>query len=140
MIQTSEKVILAYDGTPESEKAAIRTREVLGAHPDEELIVVTIVPCVGECEHTDEQISEQMAEAKEALKKKVKELTHLGYKAQGVVTEGDVVEILLNMVEYHQPKMLVIARADYESYSQHAIDSAADELSRKAACPVLIVT
>ena len=128
----SDKYILAFDGTPESEKAAHRTREIMGPHPEDELIVIWVLPA-------DEEGAARRDEARMLLKEKVKELVHLGYKAQGILTEGDVVETLMNMAAYHEPKLLVIARRDYEL--QHTvIDSVADELARRTPCPVLIVT
>ena len=139
-VTETDKVILAYDGTPESEKAAIHTRQLLGPHPQETVIVVTVV-ALGEGDNDDEEeIAALMANARASLKKKVKELRNLGYKAEGVLASGDVLEILSNMADFHCPKMLVIARADYESIGQPAIDSVADQLSRKLTCPVLIVS
>jgi len=128
-----EKYILAFDGTPGSEKAAHRTREIMGPHPADELLVVWVLPADGVS-------PDRRAEAKERLRDKVKELVHLGYRAQGILTEGDVVETLMNMITFHEPKLLVIARSDYESAHHPAIDSVADELARNAPCPVLIVT
>jgi nucleotide-binding universal stress UspA family protein len=67
------------------------------------------------------------------------QLHQAGFEADSVLLEGDPVEVILKAVKHHKADLLVLGTHGSRDLERLVLGSTAEEILRKAACPVLTV-
>jgi nucleotide-binding universal stress UspA family protein len=138
------RILLAYDGSTFAEAAI--TLLIKGQKGDEsEVRVVDVVE--GALAAHPPQMASGYAPELEELKKRAKELvdgavTRLrlaGYKAEGVVIQGEVRKVILAMAEEWSADLILLGSHGYGHVKRFLLGSVAEYVARHADCSVEIV-
>jgi nucleotide-binding universal stress UspA family protein len=78
-------------------------------------------------------------ETKQMLDKLGRQLHQAGFQADGTLLEGDPVDGILRAIKHHKADLLVLGTHGSRDLERLALGSTAEEILRKAWCPVLTV-
>ncbi|MGB7846606.1 MAG: universal stress protein [Candidatus Acidiferrum sp.] len=138
------KILLAYDGSSFAEAAV--TLLIKGQKGNEaEVRVVDVVE--GAFAGTPPQMAPGYAPELEEVKKRAKEfvdgaVTRLrlaGYRAEGVVVQGEVRKAILGMAEEWNADLILLGSHGYGHVKRFLLGSVAEYVARHAECSVEIV-
>jgi nucleotide-binding universal stress UspA family protein len=130
-------ILLGYDGSEASKKAI--NKVVSLTKPEDELIVVSVVPLhtLKEFADIDPEISK--ARAQQAVNAAIASLKSSGLKVIGLVREGDIAEELLKLSVELDCDLIVLGDRGLSKVSAFALGSVTEKVMRYAKKPVLVV-
>jgi nucleotide-binding universal stress UspA family protein len=132
------KILLAVDGSPQSDKAVQLAAKVAAPTGDEVIVthVVEVVPTkVGVSE------SELREDAEQLVERQVKELTAAGVNASiwlGRAPNGSVGRVLVNGATEHRAGLIVMGSRGRSDLGSLLLGSVAHQVLHHSHCPVLI--
>ncbi len=143
-IETSggiHKILFATDLTDASRKAFKYARAVARHFQ----VPVTIAHVLGASASdwpnfgTDPQYKKLWHDTKRRVDRLEGELHRAGFQADGVLLEGDPVPGILKAVKHHKVDLLILGTHGSKNLNRLLLGSTAEEVLRKASCPVLTV-
>ncbi|NPV47436.1 MAG: universal stress protein [Armatimonadetes bacterium] len=140
-----ERLLLALDGSPPSEKAIPHAMALARAFKAE-LHVIRVVPLAVSASHADggpvAALSTLTAEADEAsayLNSVAAQLSAEGLSVQTAVRSGDVADELLHQAAQMDADLIVMSTHGRSGVGRWVYGSVADRILRQAEIPVLLV-
>ncbi|MDI6856151.1 MAG: universal stress protein [Candidatus Thermoplasmatota archaeon] len=130
-------ILLGYDGSEASKKAIDKVVSLL--KPQDELIVVSIVPLptLKEFAEFDPELSK--ARALESVNSAIANLKERGLKVIGLVREGDIAEEILKLGNELNCDLIALGDRGLSKVSTFALGSVTEKVMRYAKKPVLVV-
>lgn len=128
---------MAFDGSETSRKALVQAEALL--RPDDELLVVMVVPVAVIAEFADVPPDISTARAQGLVNAAVSELRERSVRAMGLVREGDIADEILKLAADMSVDIIVIGHRGLSKIGRFALGSVADRVARYATRPVLIV-
>ena len=131
------RVLLCYDDSREAVKALEFAKVVTDA--EDELVLLWVVPPKDGWSTTSEDTRSALSTASLRLESITRELRKEQIRAIGMVLEGMVAESIIKTADDLNAKIIVIGYRGVQKVGSFALGSVADQVSRKATHPVLIV-
>ncbi|MDI6708409.1 MAG: universal stress protein [Candidatus Thermoplasmatota archaeon] len=130
-------ILLGYDGSEASKKAIDKVVSLI--KPQDELIVVSIVPLptLKEFAEFDPELSK--ARALESVNSAIANLKERGLKVIGLVREGDIAEEILKLGNELNCDLIALGDRGLSKVSTFALGSVTEKVMRYAKKPVLVV-
>jgi nucleotide-binding universal stress UspA family protein len=129
--------LVAFDGSETSDKALKQAASLM--RPDDELLVLMVVPVAAIAEFADVPPDITTAKAHGLVNAAVARLKEAGVKALGMVRQGDIADEILKIAADMAVDMIVIGHRGLSKIGRFALGSVADKVARYATRPVLIV-
>jgi nucleotide-binding universal stress UspA family protein len=129
--------LVAFDGSETSRKALKQAAAIMG--PDDELLVLMVVPVAAIAEFADVPPDISTAKATGLVNAAVAELKEGGVRALGMVRQGDIADEILKIAADMPVDIIVIGHRGLSKIGRFALGSVADKVARYATRPVLIV-
>jgi len=131
------RVLLCYDDSKEAIKALEFARVL--TEGDDELVLLWVIPPKDGWSTTSEDTRNALSGASIQIESITRDLRKEEVRAIGMVLEGEVAESIIKTAEDLKVKVIVIGYKGVQKVGRFALGSVADEVSRKASRPVLIV-
>ncbi|UOY00096.1 universal stress protein [Blastococcus sp. PRF04-17] len=122
-------MLVAVDGSPESEQA-LRDAERFVGEPADRIVLVTVVDADG-CD------GEQLARVRELLRRGADRLAGSGARIDTEVVSGQPAQALLERIEADEVDLVVAGRRG-RGLSRALLGSVAEQLSTRSPVPVLL--
>ena len=129
--------LVAFDGSETSDKALKQAASLM--RPDDELLVLMVVPVAAIAEFADVPPDISTAKAQGLVNAAVARLRDDGVKALGMVRQGDIADEILKTAADLAVDIIVIGHRGLSKIGRFALGSVADKVARYATRPVLIV-
>jgi nucleotide-binding universal stress UspA family protein len=129
--------LVAFDGSETSDKALKQAASLM--RPDDELLVLMVVPVAAIAEFADVPPDITTAKAQGLVNAAVARLRDDGVKALGMVRQGDIADEILKTAADLAVDIIVIGHRGLSKIGRFALGSVADKVARYATRPVLIV-
>lgn len=130
-------ILLAYDDSNEAKKALFHAKNLIDEN--DELIIATVIPELEDKAFAKVAEDMKISEARRILKEVIVELKKEGLKAKSVVKKGDVAEIILQIGNEYECKLIVIGYKGVSKIGRFSLGSVVDKISRHANRPVLVI-
>jgi len=137
VIQESRRIVVALDGSDRSE-AILPDVERLARKLDAEVHVIRVVQLVIAAGMGEVPVALPPEDPMPYLKGVVRRLEAAGLKATAVALEGGAADAILRYVEEASASLLCMATHGRSGLTRLMLGSVAEEVLRKAPCPVLL--
>jgi nucleotide-binding universal stress UspA family protein len=137
VVRENRRIVVALDGSPRSE-AILSDVERLARKLDAEIHVVRVVQPVIASGMGEAPVVLPPEDPMPYLKGVVRRLEAAGLKARAVALEGGAADSILRYVEDTSPFLLGLATHGRSGLARILLGSVAEEVVRKAPCPVLL--
>lgn len=135
-----QKVLLATDLTPASDRAAVQALE-LAVGLDATLLVVSVID-PGQLRRTggsEQRIDQARAEREVAAKALVEEGRRLGIPVHFLIWEGEPGEAIVEAAVAEEADIIVVGSRGRTGVGRMILGSVSDHVVRHANCPVVVV-
>jgi nucleotide-binding universal stress UspA family protein len=129
--------LVAFDGSETSRKAINQASGLM--KPDDEMLIVMVVPVAAIAEFADVPQDVSMAKAQELVNAACAEVRERNLKVMGMVRGGDIADEILKIGAEMGVDIIVIGYRGLSKVGRFALGSVADRIARYATRPVLIV-
>ena len=132
-----DKFLAYFDGSDISMKALLKAEELIDPSKDE-LLLLMVIPMVNiqGVEGFDEGYKQKM---KDHLDSQLGILKGRGVRCRGYFEEGDIVDIIINMAEYHEVTTVILGYQKEEKMSPFTPGSISEQVSKRCHRPVLAI-
>ena len=137
VIQESRRIVVALDGSDRSE-AILPDVELLARKLEAEVHVIRVVQLVIAAGMGEVPVALPPEDPMPYLKGVVRRLEAAGLKATAVALEGGAADAILRYVEEASASLLCMATHGRSGLTRLMLGSVAEEVLRKAPCPVLL--
>lgn len=132
------KILLAIDGSKFSEAATQAVIEQFQPQ-SHEVMVLSVVEQTAVAGYPVGITEDQMNEARELVDRVSQELRTVGFRAESVVSTGDVRTMILDSAEQWHADLIVLGSHGRTALGRFLLGSVSDAIVRHAPCSVKIV-
>lgn len=131
------RILVAYDGSPEAEKAFEHSLAI--AEPEDELLLLTVLPEPDPTMFSDLQDDISFEKASELLEKLLKKYDQKGIRINTKIIRGDIVDEIIKASEDPKCRLIVLGYKGVSRIGRFRLGSVSGEVAKRANKPVLIV-
>jgi nucleotide-binding universal stress UspA family protein len=136
------RILIAFDGSPGSERALLLAVQLAGEQ-GAELVIISVVEHLPRFAGTVGEVEESMRERVEALRQQQERAVRLAQEHGGatpkmLLVTGHAAQLIVSAAEQEHADLLALGRSGHSEVWGRFMGSTADKIARHAPCSVLI--
>jgi len=133
-----QRILVGFDGSEGSENAVHKATTLVDTGG--ELVIIAVVPLPSDKNLVDQKTHEIMKKrAHSLIDIVVKDLSSRGFKITGIVEEGDIAAVIIDIANNLQCDIIVLGSTGASKLGMYSIGSIANKVVQYAYKPVMIV-
>lgn len=131
------KLLVYYDGSESSEKALWKAEDIMDTEQDE-ILLLSVIPDV-KIEGFEDVDDDTKRNLKASVEKIMGVLKARNIKCKNFLEHGNIVDIIVNMAQYFEVDLVIIADKGDEKLSPFTMGSVSEQVSKQVHRPILTV-